>query len=98
VTNDLDAAKAKAEQLASGSSESVDPQARDKLIKKGKEWLKLWKTRNEVVVDIIDQMADGTGKKPKKLAQDMDLEMDFEKPSQYSVVKGKFGDLIKNMK
>ena len=98
VTTDLDAAKAKAEQLASGSSEPVDPKARDNLIKKGKEWLKLWKTRKENVSDIIDQMSDGTGKKPKKLAQDMDLDMDFEKPSKYSVVKGSFNDLIKNMK
>ena len=98
VTTDLDAAKAKAEQLASGSSKPVDPKARDNLIKRGKEWLKLWKTRKENLSDIIDQMSDGTGKKPKKLAQDMDLDMDFEKPSKYSVVKGSFNDLIKNMK
>ena len=44
----------------------IDPKARDKLIKKGKEWLKLWKIRKDNVMDAIDSMSENFNKKPKK--------------------------------
>jgi len=98
VTSKLEQAQTKAAQLTTNGGTPIDPKARDKLIKKGKEWLKLWRTRKETLMDALDQMAEGMNKKTKKLADDMDLETNIGiKPAPYKILKDKFSSLTANM-
>jgi hypothetical protein len=77
----------------------IDPKARDKLIKKGKEWLKLWKTRKDNVMEAIDTMSENFNKKPKKFANDLELDTTLGiKPAPYNIIKDKFKQLTGSAK
>jgi hypothetical protein len=91
-TEELQAAQKRS--AAREGAPPIDLKAREKLIKKGKEYLKLWKTRKDNMMDVVDNISEGMGKKPKKFCDELDLETTIGiKPVPYNVIKEEFKKL-----
>ncbi len=88
----LTEAEAKHAAATGAGAAAVDPQAREKLIKTGRELLKLYKTRTSNLVDVVDQMAEGKNCKPAKIYADLDLEA--EASISFKEAKARFTELV----
>lgn len=82
ATTELEQLEQRLGTIKEGAAE-IDPQARKKLLKKGKAYLRLWRERRDIVRDFVDQVAEGQNKKPSQVHEMLDLEMDSGQSLDY---------------
>ena len=94
VSERLAAGEAKLDAIKASAGGAADPKAREKLIKTGQSYLKTWRVRTQKVKEVLDDFSEGSGKKPQKCAEDMDLEM-AEEGVTYKGLRAQFVQLTK---